>query len=52
MREVQRAVPKDAEVHFMGICGDLPTLPVLRETFERVLKNKPLKRKGWELEAW
>ena len=25
VREVQRAVPKDSQVHFLGSCGDLPT---------------------------
>ena len=52
VREVQRAVPKDSEVHFLGSCGDLPTVPDLIETFEKLLKNEPLSRKGWELEAW
>jgi 2-oxoglutarate ferredoxin oxidoreductase subunit alpha len=49
---VERAVPKDSEVHFLGTCGDLPTLAGLIETFERVLKNEPLARKGWVLEEW
>lgn len=52
VREVQRAVSKDSEVHFLGSCGDLPTIPDLLETFEKILKNQPLQRKGWELEAW
>ena len=52
VREVQRAAPKDSEVHFLGSCGDLPTLSTLIETFEKVIKNEPLTRKGWELEAW
>jgi 2-oxoglutarate ferredoxin oxidoreductase subunit alpha len=52
VREVQRAVPKDAQVHFLGSCGDLPTLPSLIEAFEKILKNEPLTRKGWELEEW
>ena len=52
VREVQRAVPKDAEVHFLGSCGDLPTLSHLIEAIEKVLKNEPLTRKGWELEEW
>jgi len=51
VREVQRAAPKDSEVHFLGTCGDLPTTPDLIETFEKLLKNEPLNRKGWILEA-
>ena len=52
VREVQRAAPKDSEVHFLGTCGDLPTTPDLIEAFEKLLKNEPLQRKGWILEAW
>lgn len=52
VREVQRAAPKDAEVHFLGSCGDLPSVADLIETFVKILKNQPLKRRGWELEAW
>ena len=52
VREVERSVPKDAEVHFLGTCGDLPTISDLNETFEKILKNQPLKRKGWEVEEW
>jgi 2-oxoglutarate ferredoxin oxidoreductase subunit alpha len=52
VREVKRAVPKDAQVNFLGTCGDLPTTPDLIETFEKLLKNEPLARKGWVLEAW
>jgi fructose-1,6-bisphosphatase/inositol monophosphatase family enzyme len=52
VREVQRATPKDSRVHFLGICGDLPTNQDLIETFEKILKNEPLSRRGWELEAW
>ncbi|MEW5817324.1 MAG: 2-oxoglutarate ferredoxin oxidoreductase subunit alpha, partial [Spirochaetota bacterium] len=52
VREVQRAVSKNSEVHFMGTCGDLPTISDLLESFENLLKNNPLKRKGWILEEW
>lgn len=52
VREVQRAVPKDARVHFAGTCGDLPTYPDLVETFELILNDQPLTRKGWILERW
>ena len=52
VREVQRAAPKDSEVHFLGSCGDLPTVQDLIETFEKLLKGQPLQRRGWEVEAW
>ncbi|MBW1963173.1 MAG: 2-oxoglutarate ferredoxin oxidoreductase subunit alpha [Deltaproteobacteria bacterium] len=52
VREVKRAVPKDSEVHFMGICGELPSQLDLTEAFEKILRNQPLARKGWKLEAW
>ncbi len=52
VREVQRAVPADSNVHFLGTCGDLPTVPDLIETFSKILKGQPLQRRGWELEAW
>ena len=44
--------PKDSKVHFLGTCGDLPTIPDLKESFEKLLKNQPLTRKGWVMEAW
>jgi len=52
VREVQRAAAEGSEVHFLGVCGDLPTIPDLLEVFEKVLKNQPLERRGWQLEAW
>jgi len=52
VREVQRAASKDSKVHFLGVCGDLPTAVELNETFETILMNKPLTRKGWQLEVW
>jgi len=52
VREIQRAAAHDSEVHFLGICGDLPTNQNLLETFDKILKNQPLKRQGWEWEAW
>jgi 2-oxoglutarate ferredoxin oxidoreductase subunit alpha len=52
VREIQRAVPHDSQVHFLGICGDLPTNQDLLETFDKILKDQPLQRKGWEMEAW
>ena len=52
VREVQRAAPKDSQVHFLGTCGDLPTQADLEESFDKLLTNQPLTRKGWILEAW
>lgn len=52
VREVQRAASKDSHVHFMGTCGDLPTIPDLLESFEKLLKNQRLQRKGWVAEEW
>ncbi len=52
VREVQRATPCDSKVHFLGTCGDLPTVPDLIETFSKIINGQPLQRRGWELEAW
>ena len=52
VREVQRTTPCDSEVHFLGTCGDLPTVDNLLETFSKILKGQPLERKGWVQEAW
>lgn len=52
VREVQRAVPCDSEVHFLGTCGDLPTVANLLEAFSKILNGQPLERKGWIQEAW
>jgi 2-oxoglutarate ferredoxin oxidoreductase subunit alpha len=52
VREVQRAVSGDSDVHFLGTCGDLPTVPDLIDTFSKIIKGQPLQRRGWELEAW
>ena len=52
VREIQRATPKDAAVHFLGICGELPSQSDLMETFEKILTGRPLSRAGWKLEAW
>jgi len=52
VREVKRAAPKDSQINFLGTCGDLPTTPDLIETFEKLLKDEPLSRKGWVLEEW
>jgi 2-oxoglutarate ferredoxin oxidoreductase subunit alpha len=52
VREVQRAAPKDSEVHFIGTCGDLPAQSSLIEAFQKIIKGEPISRKGWELEGW
>jgi 2-oxoglutarate/2-oxoacid ferredoxin oxidoreductase subunit alpha len=52
VREVQRAAPQGSPVHFLGTCGDLPTQADLEESFDKLLTNQPLTRKGWTLEAW
>ncbi|MBI5379221.1 MAG: 2-oxoglutarate ferredoxin oxidoreductase subunit alpha [Nitrospirae bacterium] len=52
VREVQRAAPKDSEVHFLGKCGELPKVSELLEAFRTLAGGKALARIGWELEAW
>jgi 2-oxoglutarate ferredoxin oxidoreductase subunit alpha len=52
VREVQRAAPKDSEIHFFGKCGELPTVTELHETFDKLLNGEALSRIGWEKEAW
>jgi 2-oxoglutarate ferredoxin oxidoreductase subunit alpha len=52
VREVQRAVPRGSRVHFLGKCGELPTVGELLGVFDRLLNGQPLVRKGWETEAW
>ncbi len=52
VREVQRAAPKDSEIHFLGKCGELPTVAELHETFDKLLNGESLSRIGWEREAW
>lgn len=52
VREVQRATPGGSKVHFLGKCGELPTIEELLEAFQLLVEEKPLKRIGWQLEAW
>ena len=52
VREIQRAVHSDCDVHFFGKCGDLPTVAELHQIFDKLLKGEPLERRGWETEAW
>ena len=52
VREVQRAALQGSDVHFFGKCGELPTVSELQDIFEKLLKNEPISRIGWEREAW
>jgi len=52
VREIQRACPKDSEVHFLGKCGELPSVAELLEAFKTLLDGKELKPIFWEREAW
>lgn len=52
VREVQRATSRGSKVHFLGKCGELPTIEELLEAFQSLAEGEPLKRIGWQLEAW
>jgi 2-oxoglutarate ferredoxin oxidoreductase subunit alpha len=52
VREVQRAVPKGSEVHFLGRCGELPKVLELVEAARTLINGQPLKAIKWEREAW
>ena len=52
VREIERACPKDGEVHFFGKCGELPTVMELVEAFETILDGKRLAPINWEREGW
>ena len=52
VREVQRAMPCDSNVHFYGKCGELPSVEELHAVFDKLIKGETLKRNGWETEAW
>ncbi len=52
VREVQRAAPKDSRVHFVGKCGELPTVSELLDVFRTLAGGKAPARVGWEMEAW
>lgn len=52
VREVQRAAPKDSEVHFLGRCGELPKVTELVETALALINNQPLTSEKWQREAW
>lgn len=52
VREVQRAVPKGSEVHFLGRCGELPAVSELVAAARTMIDNKPLTGIKWDREAW
>jgi len=52
VREVQRACPKDSDVHFFGQCGELPKISDLMDLFKSLLDGKPISAIKWEREAW
>ncbi len=52
VREIQRACPKDSQVHFLGKCGELPTVAELVDTFQALLEGKPMAPVYWEREGW
>lgn len=52
VREVQRAVPKGSEVHFLGRCGELPAVGELVDAARTLIGNKPLTGVKWDREAW
>lgn len=52
VREVQRVMPKGSEVHFVGKCGELPTVAELDEIIQALLAGKKIAAKKWEMEAW
>ena len=52
VREVQRAAAAGSKVHFLGKCGELPTVAELHGAFERLLAGERLERRGWDAEAW
>jgi 2-oxoglutarate ferredoxin oxidoreductase subunit alpha len=52
VREIQRACPKDSEVHFLGQCGELPTIQDLLEVFQGFIEGKPVSSAEWQREVW
>jgi 2-oxoglutarate ferredoxin oxidoreductase subunit alpha len=50
VREVRRA--SGGEVHFLGRCGELPSVAELLIIIEDLLKGLAPKSIGWEREAW
>jgi 2-oxoglutarate ferredoxin oxidoreductase subunit alpha len=52
VREVRRAAGGGSEVHFMGRCGELPSVTELVDAAATLLSGGKLERRGWQLEAW
>ena len=52
VREVQRAVPKDSRVHFLGRCGELPKVEELVAAARDLINDQPLTSVKWQREAW
>jgi 2-oxoglutarate ferredoxin oxidoreductase subunit alpha len=52
VREVERAAGDGSKIHFVGKCGELPSVRELLGVIEAVANDRPLTRQGWELEAW
>lgn len=52
VREIQRAVPKDSEVHFLGRCGELPHVAELIDLAQKLIKGEKLESIKWQREAW
>jgi 2-oxoglutarate ferredoxin oxidoreductase subunit alpha len=50
VREIERAA--HGEAHFLGKCGELPTVAELMEAIHRLEKGQPPEAKPWEREAW
>jgi len=52
VREVRRAAGAGAKVHFLGRCGELPSVTEIVEAAELLLGGGTLRRRGWDAEAW
>jgi len=52
VREVQRAMAPGSSAHFLGKCGELPTVAELVDAAGALQRGERLHRRGWETEAW
>lgn len=52
VREVQRAIPKGSEAHFLGRCGELPKVVELVDAARTLINDQPLVSITWQREAW
>lgn len=52
VREVQRAIPKGSEAHFLGRCGELPKVAELIDAARTLMNDQPLESITWKREAW